>query len=257
MEKAKADAAQKDKDAKDAAAKQKEEAKKAATERAAARAAERAASGGSPSGKPKSSAALLMASTGARTGGKDKRGGVARQAGPPARVREDTYFVATIQRSGGGLGIELDQVDGLAVIGNVVPRGAAATQTAIRAADVVTKVFEFDTPTYDTALASIRGATGGTLEMTMLRRPVKTKHRAEIEMHLGSGPKSAWRGATIEVISNREVKYDTSKCADFFVCCSRKRSDTREHTQHGNAPLTSTRALQVRWCKCLWLYRDA
>jgi len=151
--------------------------------------------------------------------GKDAEGGdkkaAVKKSGPPARVREDTTFTATINRKGGGgLGIEVDQVEGKPMIAAVKAGGAAARQTSMRPGDLVIKVFEYDTPTYDSALDAIRGATGNTVELTLLRRPVKTLVRSECEMHLGAGQKGmAWRGVTVEVLSNREVKYDTSKYA--------------------------------------------
>ena len=110
-------------------------------------------------------------------------------------------------RDSNGLGINVDDVGGKAVIGAVTPRGAAAKQSALRAGDFIIKVFEFDTPTYDQAIAGIKGTAGGALEMTMLRRPVTTLLKNQMDMQLGA--KREWRPVTVELFSNREVKVES------------------------------------------------
>ena len=177
----------------------------AASEQRSAARATAAASG--PGGKKlasrdpsKKGAALLMQNSSQ----------VAKPVGPPAKVKEDTEFMASITRDKGGLGIEVDQVEGRAVIGSVTPRGAAARQSAIRAGDIILKVFEFETPSYDSVVASIRGATGsGPLQLTLLRQPVNkiVGLYTGIEMGSTASVKRTWRAVSLEIFSNRDLKY--------------------------------------------------
>ena len=80
---------------------------------------------------------------------------------------------------------QVDTVQNRAVIGAVTPRGAASKQSALRAGDIVIKVFDYETPTYESAIAGIKGTAGGTLEMTMLRRPITTLFKDSMDMQLG------------------------------------------------------------------------
>ena len=182
----------------------------------AARAAERATSGTGTgdvrSGGPKKKGAALLMATSSTAG---RKLGAPKAEGPPTKVKEDTEFLATIQRDRDGLGIEVDQVESRAVIGAVAPRGAASKQSAIRPGDVVTKVFEYDTPTYDSVIASIRGASGGPLQLTMLRRPITKllSLYSGIDQKVGMGKQTTWRPVSIEVFSNRDVKYSNKEGA--------------------------------------------
>jgi hypothetical protein len=126
--------------------------------------------------------------------------------GPPVKVRKDTEFTVSLKRDARGLGIEVDNVSGKAVIGAVTPKGAAAKQTPMRPGDIIVKVFEYETPTYDGAISGIKGASGQ-LEMTMLRKPITVIMSDTLSMMLGG--KRDWRDVKLELSSNRELKAET------------------------------------------------
>ena len=158
----------------------------------------RSAVGTPRSGKKKGAAALL--------GGGGGGGGDAKPRGPPKIVRKETEFEVTIERDANGLGIEVDSVGGVAVIGAVAPRGAAARQSATMPGDKIIKVFEFETPTYREAIEGIKGSVGMPLEMTLLRSPLTQLMTSDVEMQLG--PKREWTRIRLDLMTNREVKFE-------------------------------------------------
>ena len=133
-------------------------------------------------------------------------GGDAKPKGPPKNVRKETEFEVTIERDSNGLGIEVDSVGGVAVIGAVAPRGAAAKQSATMPGDKIIKVFEFETPTYREAIEGIKGSVGMPLEMTLLRSPLTQVLTSDVEMQLG--PKRDWTRIKLDLMTNREVKFE-------------------------------------------------
>ena len=155
------------------------------------------AAGGAKKRTPKRGSTLLF--------GGGEGDAATKPKGPPAKVKADTEFSATIERDANGLGIEVDAVDGKAVIGAVTPRGACAKQTAILAGDIIVRVFDLNAPTYDLAISGIKGSAGGSLELTLLRRPVKTILKNDVDMQLG--PKREWGKISIELNSNRLVSF--------------------------------------------------
>ena len=133
----------------------------------------------------------------------------AKPSGPPAKVVVDTEFEAVIMRDKGGLargGPGGGPRDDRRARGARCGRQAVV---AIRPGDLIIRVFEFETPTYDSVIASIQGASRtAPLELTLLRRPTKVlAPYSGIEMRLGSGAKRSWRMVSIEILNSRDVRY--------------------------------------------------
>ena len=64
-------------------------------------------------------------------------------------------------------------------------------------------------PKIPSAIASIKGVSADTpLQLTLLRKPVRTLLRMECEMQLGAPTARAWKAVALELTSLRELKYD-------------------------------------------------
>ena len=144
------------------------------------------AAGGAKKRTPKRGSTLLFGGGEGRR--RDEAEGAAGEGEGGHRVE------ATIERDANGLGIEVDAVDGKAVIGAVAARRVRGKRSSPR---IIVRVFDLNAPTYDLAISDQVG--GRLIELTPLRRPVKTILKDDVDMQLG--PKREWGKISIELNS--------------------------------------------------------
>ena len=110
-------------------------------------------------------------------------------------------------------GIELEDRDGVAAVGFVVPGGVAARDGRLAAGDVLVAVEGVACATYAAALAAIGGASGSgaMVEVEVGRAAVRALHRGRLQMQLGGGgPSLGWAAVRVELRSNLTLAFATA-----------------------------------------------